>query len=485
MNVEPTPRLTPPHIRLPLTLGGERPEGAAGSYTLTAPYGGRALAEVTLATRAQATAAVVAAAEAFRTFRHTPAHQRAEWLLAASEALAADREAFARLMAEEVGKPIRSARGEVDRAIMTLRLSGEEARRIGGEVVATDATAAGAGRRGLTLVEPLGVVTCIIPFNYPLNLLAHKLGPALAAGNTAVVKPSPRAPLTTARLVELLLATGLPPGVLNHVTCDPAVAEVLVTHPDVAVVSFTGSVAVGSRILAQAGLKRVVLELGSNAGNIVAPSADLEQAAGALAGGGFVYAGQSCISVQRIYVHRSRLDAFAERLLARVGALRVGDPLDEATDLGPLIDVAAAERVEQWVAAAVAGGARVLTGGSREGALYAPTVLIDVDPAQAVVCEEVFGPVVSLLPYDDFDAALAAVNDSRYGLHAGVFTNDLAEATRAIKHLSVGGVVINDASTFRLDLMPYGGLRESGLGREGIRHALADLTHLKAVYLPW
>lgn len=470
---------------LPLLIQGRQVEGGAGTDEIRAPYNGRLMAEVTKATPEQAAEAVAAAKAAFAEFRHTPAYRRADLLMAASERLAAEREEFARLMAEEVGKPIRAARAEVDRAVMTLRLSGEEARRLGGEVVAVDGTAAGEGKRGLTLVEPAGVVTCIIPFNYPLNLLAHKVGPALAAGNTAVIKPSPKAPLTTARLVALLEQAGFPPGVVNHVPCDVDAAAVLVTHPDVAVVSFTGSAAVGRQIREQAGMKRVVLELGSNAGNIVAPSADLEQAARACASGGFVYAGQSCISVQRIYVHRSVVEAFTRQLVARVEALTLGDPLLEETDIGPLIDEAAAARVERWVREAESAGATILTGGRREGALFQPTVLTGVRPEMAVVCQEVFGPVVSILPYDDFHEALSAVNDSRYGLHAGVFTNDLGEATRAVKELSVGGVVVNDASTFRADLMPYGGVRESGLGREGIRYAMADLTRLKAVYLPW
>ncbi|MFZ5824817.1 MAG: aldehyde dehydrogenase family protein [Bacillota bacterium] len=469
---------------VPVRIGKENQPGRAGTYTLHAPYGGRPLAEVALADAAQAHLAVAAALEAFHSYRNSPAHERATLLLEASRRLEQEREAFARLLAEEVGKPIRAARAEVDRTIMTLRLSGEEARRLNGEVIPVDATAAGAGKRGLTIPQPLGVVTCITPFNYPLNLLAHKLGPALAAGNTVVVKPSPKAPLSTARLAELIESAGFPAGAINLVPCEPDVAELLVSHPDVAAVSFTGSAAVGRIIRNQAGLKPVVLELGSNAGNVVAPSADLDLAARSCASGGYVYAGQSCISVQRVYVHRSVMDQFAAKLVAHVRNLRLGDPLDESTDVGPLIDLASAERVAAWVEEAVAGGARLLCGGRREGSLFEPTVLQNTRPEMRVVCEEVFGPVVSLMAYEEFDEALAAVNASRYGLHAGIFTNDLQEAARAVRELTVGGVVVNDASTFRSDLMPYAGVRESGLGREGIRYAIADLTHLKAVYLP-
>lgn len=469
---------------VPVRIGKENQPGRAGTYTVYAPYGGRPLAEVSLADAAQAHQAVAAALEAFHTYRHSPAHERAALLIEASLRLEKEREAFARLLSEEVGKPIRAARAEVDRTIMTLRLSGEEARRINGEVIPVDGAAAGTGKRGLTIPQPLGVVTCITPFNYPLNLLAHKIGPALAAGNTVVIKPSPKAPLSTARLAELVEAVGFPAGAVNLIPCEADVAELLVTHLDVAAVSFTGSAAVGRIIRNQAGLKPVVLELGSNAGNVVAPSADLDLAARSCASGGFVYAGQSCISVQRVYVHRSVMESFTKKLVAHVRNLRLGDPLDEATDVGPLIDTSAAERVERWVDEAVAGGAQLLCGGQRDGSLFEPTVLQHTQPEMRVVCEEVFGPVVSLMVYDDFEEALAAVNASRYGLHAGVFTNDLQEAARAVRELSVGGVVVNDASTFRSDLMPYGGVRESGLGREGIRYAIADLSHLKAVYLP-
>lgn len=472
------------HTMVSVRIGKKNRPGRAGADTVYAPYNGLPLAEVALADAGQANEAVAAALDAFGSYRHTPAYQRAALLLEASRLLEEQRDEFARLLAEEVGKPIKAARTEVDRTIMTLRLSGEEARRLTGEVIPVDGTAAGTGKTGMTIPQPLGVITCITPFNYPLNLLAHKVGPALAAGNTVVIKPSPKAPISTARLAELIEGGGFPAGVINVVCCEADVAELLVTHPDVAAVSFTGSAAVGRIIRNQAGLKPVVLELGSNAGNVVAPSADLDQAARACTLGGYVYAGQSCISVQRIYVHHSVIDAFAAKLVEQVAKLRLGDPLDEATDVGPLIDARSAERVEAWVSEAVAGGARLLCGGRRDGALFEPTVLRDTRPDMRVVCEEVFGPVVSLMPYEELGDALAAVNASRYGLHAGVFTNDLGEAARAVRELSVGGVVINDASTFRSDLMPYGGVRESGLGREGVRFAIADLMHLKAVYLP-
>jgi glyceraldehyde-3-phosphate dehydrogenase (NADP+) len=309
--------------------------------------------------------------------------------------------------------------------------------------------------------------------------VAHKIAPCLASGNTMVLKPPPQAPLTALRLGRILLDAGVPPGVVNILPCDIPVAEALVADPRIQFVTFTGSATVGWRIKSNAGKKGVLLELGGNAAAVVHVDADLAWAAKRLAVGAFAYAGQICISVQRIMIHEAIYERFVEQFLAEVEALPVGDPLDAKTVLGPVIDQAAADRVERWTADALAGGAKALTTMSRHGNVVAPIVLTNTHPAMAVSCEEVFGPVVTLAPYRAFDEALAAVNDSRYGLQAGVFTHDLRRAFEAVDRLDVGGVIINDYPTFRLDHMPYGGMKDSGLGREGVKYAMDAMTQIK------
>jgi glyceraldehyde-3-phosphate dehydrogenase (NADP+) len=443
------------------------------------PHTGEVIAQVCQADRAQLDQAVAAAERAFRETRGVPRHQRAAWLSKAATGLAEQKADLARLIATEAGKPLQFAAGEVDRAVTTFTVAAEEAKRLAGEWIPTDSTPAGDGYVAVTKRVPFGPIAAFAPFNFPLNLVAHKIAPGLASGNTMVLKPPPQAPLTALRLGRILLDAGVPPGVVNILPCDIPVAEALVADPRVQFVTFTGSATVGWRIKANAGKKGVLLELGGNAAAVVHADADLPWAAKRLAVGAFAYAGQICIAVQRIVIHEAVYDRFVEQFLAEVESLPVGDPLDAKTVVGPLIDQAAADRVERWTRDAVSGGAKVLTTISRRGNVIAPVVLSDTQPAMAVSCEEVFGPVVTLAPYRAFDEALAAVNDSRYGLQAGVFTHDLRRAFESFDRLDVGGVIINDYPTFRVDHTPYGGMKDSGLGREGVKYAMDAMSQIK------
>ncbi|MBE3596404.1 MAG: aldehyde dehydrogenase family protein [Hydrogenibacillus sp.] len=447
-------------------------------------HDGKVLAKVGLASKDDVVRAVEGAHRAFLTYREQPAHTRSRILFRVAELLDARREEAARLIAEEAGKPLKAARGEVQRAIQTYRFSAEEAKRIGGETIPLDAAVGGEGRIGMTWREPLGVVAAITPFNFPLNLVAHKLGPALAAGNTVVLKPAGSTPLSSLFIAELFHEAGLPPGALQVVTGSGAeIGDVLVTHPLVKVITFTGSPAVGKALREKSGLKRTILELGSNSAVIVEPDAPFEFAVNRVVEGAFQYAGQICISVQRIYVHEAIFDRFRAALRERTAALKVGNPLDEETDVGPMIQTEEAERVASWVAEAVRGGARIEVGGTQNGAFYMPTILLDVKPDMAVVSQEVFGPVASLIPYRNLDQAIEMANDSRYGLNVGVFTRDIQKAFYAAKRLEAGGIMVNDIPTFRVDHMPYGGVKESGFGREGVKYAVEEMTELKFVMI--
>lgn len=409
--------------------------------------------------------------------------ERAAILHRMADAVAARSEELVRWLALEAGKPVQAGRIEVDRCVFTLRNSAEEALRIPNELFPLDAHPAGRGRCALVRRVPVGAVLAITPFNFPVNLVAHKLGPAIAAGCPVVLKPSPKTPVTALLLAEIARAAGLPAGALSVIQARDEQAQRLCADDRFQLLSFTGSAAVGWQLKARAGKKRVVLELGGNAGCIVHSDADLDYAAERCVAGGFAYSGQSCISVQRIFVHRPVYEKFVSRLVERAEALRVGDPLAEETDVGPMITEAAAARVADWVAEAVRSGARALCGARREGAFYDPTVLVDTDPGMKVNCEEVFGPVVTVTAYDDFDRALEAVNASPYGLQAGVFTRELERIQRAWEVLEVGGVIANDVPTFRVDHMPYGGVKDSGLGREGPRYAIEEMTEHRLLVL--
>ncbi len=464
-------------------LIGNRWRTTATAVPVKNPFNGSLAAEVCQAGEAEAEEAVAAAVSAFSSMRRLPAHERAGALGKIAGILAARREEFARTITTESGKPITDARREVGRAVQTFAVASEEAKRIPGEVVPLDLTPGTDAYLGLVRRFPIGPVLGITPFNFPLNLVAHKVAPCLACGNPIVLKPAPQTPLTALLLGEVVMEAGLPIGALNVVPCDNTVAEHLVTHPHLKILSFTGSAAVGWMLKAKCGKKRVLLELGGNAGVIVEPDADLAVAAQRCATGGFAYAGQTCISVQRIYVHEAAYDRFVEDLLARVNRLKVGDPSDEDTVVGPLIDEAAARRVEDWIGEAVAQGAKLLAGGKRSGSLVEATVLADVAPTMKVSCREVFGPVVTVTRYRRFEEAIAALNESDYGLQAGLFTRDVDRIFKAYRELEVGTVLANEIPTFRADHMPYGGVKDSGLGREGVRYAIEEMTEPKLLVL--
>ena len=462
----------------PFLIGG-RWSQATTVAPVRNPYTGETIAHVCQASPADAESAVQSSVEGAAAMRRLSGYARSTLLANAAQALQARQEEFARTMTAEAGKPLTDARREVGRAIQTLSIAGEEAKRIGGEVVPLDWSPGMEAYWGVTRRFPIGPILGITPFNFPLNLVVHKVAPALAAGNSILIKPAPQTPLTALLLGDLLLKAGVPPGGLNILPCDNTVAEQLVVDSRFKLLSFTGSAPVGWMLKAKCGKKKVVLELGGNAAVIIEPDADLEYAAQRCVTGGFTYAGQTCISVQRIFVHESVVESFTEQLMTRVRGLATGDPGDERTVVGPLIDAGAAQRIDGWIGEAVAQGARLLSGGSREGSVVRPTVLSQVTAAMNVSCREVFGPLVTITPYREFEAALNAVNDSDYGLQAGIFTNNIGRIFQAFEQLEVGGVLANEIPTFRADHMPYGGIKDSGIGREGLRYAIEDMTEPK------
>jgi acyl-CoA reductase-like NAD-dependent aldehyde dehydrogenase len=429
-------------------------------------------------------AAIAAATRAATAMADMPAHRRSDILLRVASLILERREDLAHAIAVEAGKAIKFARAEVDRAHTTFTIAAEEAKRLNGETVSLDTTQSGEGYFGFWVRRPVGVVAAISPFNFPLNLAVHKVAPAIASGNAVVLKPASSTPLIAVKLCEILEAAGIPAGAVNLlVGPGSSVGEQLVTDPRVDKVTFTGSRPVGERILAAAGIKKVTLELGNTSPVVVAPDADLDLAARRCAFGAFVNSGQVCVSVQRIYVHKQVYDAFVEKFVNLSRAMVVGDPLDEHVDIGPMIDVREAERIETWVDEARANGAQVLTGGKREGPVYHPTVLVHVSPTMKVVAEEAFAPVVSVFCCDDFEESLRQADDTKYGLQVAVFTRDIDRVFRAVKRLNFGGVIINEAPTFRADHTPYGGNRLSGLGREGVRFAMEEMTNIQMVVI--
>jgi acyl-CoA reductase-like NAD-dependent aldehyde dehydrogenase len=442
---------------------------------------GEPIAEFFEAGQPEIDAAVAAAQEAFRGKKLSP-YSRFEILKRASEILMDRQSELASIISQEVGKNIKEAMGEVARSSQTLLISAEESKRVMGEIVPVTGSPGNENRRAWTIRVPRGVVCAITPFNFPLNLTCHKIGPAIAAGNTVVYKPASATPIIGARLCEIMTEAGLPAGYLNMVLGPGAVAgDALARDNRIAFYSFTGSSEVGMKLKTTVGLRPISLELGSNSPTIVHSDADLNKAVEACTRFAFANAGQVCISVQRVYVHRPVYDEFCKRAVSITGTLKVGDPLDPANDLGCMISEYEAERTMEWINEAVTGGAKVLIGGRRRGPLMEPTILTNVLPEMKCVCNEIFAPVFSIIPYDTIDEAIALANDSRYGLQAGVFTNSLDIATRCAEELEVGGVIINDVSAFRSDLMPYGGWKESGTGKEGPRYAIEEMTEEKIV----
>jgi acyl-CoA reductase-like NAD-dependent aldehyde dehydrogenase len=449
---------------------------------ILSPYDGSLVGRVAKGGATEARRAVDAAARAME--EPLPAHERAAILDRTAHLVDERAEEIARTISSEAGKPMKAARVEVARATSTITMAAVEARTLAGDVVPMDASPAGAGKLALTLRVPVGVVGAISPFNFPFNLVAHKVAPALAAGCSVVLKPASQTPLSALLLAELETEAGLPAGWLN-VVCGSAseIGDVLVRDERVALITFTGSSGVGWKLRERAPRKRVNLELGNATPVIVAADADLDDVATRLAANAFSFAGQSCISVQRIYVERAAYDAFLEHFLPKVEALVVGDPADDATDVGPLIAPTERDRVLEWIEEATARGARVLTGGNFDGGLLRPTVVADVPPDAKVACEEVFGPLCTVSPYDSLDEAIALANGTRYGLQAGVFTRDVKAALRAARQLDFGGVTINEAPTFRADQMPYGGVKDSGNTREGPAYAVREMTEERLVVL--
>ncbi|MFI6800923.1 aldehyde dehydrogenase family protein [Streptosporangium canum] len=466
----------------PFWLAG-RPAMGDAELTVTNSHDGRVVGVCSVPTADQVEEAVAAAAAVQKQAAALPIHVRAEALAHVSRRLAERAEEIARLIMEENGKPIFWARGEVNRGVSTFRFAAEETRRLGGEAVRLDTEAASAGRLAYVSRVPHGPVLAITPFNFPLNLVAHKVAPAIAVGAPIIVKPAPATPISSLVLGEILAETALPEGMFSVLPVPNDRAAGLVDDPRLPVVSFTGSGPVGYAIMDQVPRKHVTLELGGNAAAVVLADADLDWAASRVALFSNYQAGQSCIAVQRVIVEESVREDFVARLVPAVEALVTGDPADDRTQVGPLVSVEAAERVEQWIKEAVAAGARLLAGGTRDGATVAPTVLADVPHDAKVSCEEVFGPVMIVQSVPGVDEAFAAVNDSRYGLQAGIFTRNLDIAFRANRELEVGGVIIGDVPSYRADQMPYGGVKDSGVGREGVRSAMADFTYEKVMVL--
>jgi len=456
---------------------------ATGEWVdVKSPYSGEPVGRVAKAGADDARRAIDAAETAMR--EPLPAHKRAEILVRVAGYLGKRHDEVARTISDEAGKPMKAARVEARRAMSTYTFAAVEARKLAGEVVPMDASQAGEGKLAFTLRPPIGVVGAISPFNFPLNLVAHKLAPALAAGCAVVLKPASQTPLSALLLAELETEAGLPPGWVN-VLVGPAseIGDVLVEDERVKAITFTGSGPVGWKIAERAPRKRVNLELGNATPVIVTADADIELAAKAMAANAFSFAGQSCISVQRIYVEAAAYDHFVELFVPRVDELKLGDPADEETDVGPVIDEDARERILSWIEEARVGGARVLTGGDTDGELIRPTVLADAGPELQVSCEEVFGPVCTVNSVGSVDEAIALANGTRYGLQAGIFTADIKTALRAAQELEFGGVTINEAPTFRADQMPYGGVKDSGNTREGPAYAVRALTEERLVVI--
>lgn len=462
-------------------VGGEWVDGAERE-TVRLPYDGAPVGEVPRSGVELVDRAVAAARHGFHAMRALANYERADLLLRVMELVRRDLDDYGQIICSETGKPIREAKVEASRGLETLIAAAHEARQLRGEVVPMDFSATGKGRMAMTVREPIGVIGCITPFNVPFNLALHKVAPALAAGNAVVHKPATKTPLSGLRLAQTMEEAGVPKGAYNVLTGSGAqIGMALAEHPGIAMLTFTGSPEVGRAIKARAGMKKVTLELGNNSAVIVEAGSDLSTAVARTTQGAFAHSGQVCISVQRVFVEQPIAGEFIERLKAAAEALAIGHPYETSTDISSLIDEAEAVRIEQWIAEAVAGGAKVVTGGKRSRATVAPAVLVDVPDACSLSCQEAFGPVVAVYPYDRIDEAIERANATPYGLQAGIFTGDVARAFQAARKLEVGGVMINDIPMYRADHMPYGGVKESGVGREGPRYAIEEMTESKLI----
>lgn len=450
--------------------------------TVRLPYDGTPVGEVPRAGLDVLDRAVAAARQGFAVMRELTNYERADMLLRLGDLIRRDLAEYTQIVCSETGKPIKEARVEVERGLQTLISAAHEARQLHGEVVPMEFSSTGKGRMAITVREPLGVIGCITPFNVPLNLALHKVAPALAGGNAVVHKPASKTPLSAVRLASTIEEAGVPKGAYNVITGSGAlIGMAMAEHPGLAMLTFTGSPEVGRTIKSRAGFKKVTLELGNNSAVIIEPGSDLNSAISRTVQGAFAHSGQVCISVQRIFVHRSIAGEFVDRLKAGAEALHVGHPYEQSTDISSLIDEKEAVRIEEWIAEAVAGGAQVVTGGKRTRATVTPAVLTNVPAACQVSCQEAFGPVVAVYPYDNLETAVEQANATPYGLQAGIFTPDIQRAFQVARKLEVGGVMINDIPMYRADHMPYGGVKESGTGREGPRYAIEEMTEMKLI----
>ncbi len=466
-----------------MIIGG-KPISRDQEIEIRFPYTGEVIDTVPVATEEDVDSAIQTALDGFETVRKLPAWRRAEILEKVSQLILRQKERLTQILVSEVGKTLREAEAEVVRSAEIFKLSAEESKRIHGETIPLDSIRGSEFKRGYFLREPAGIVLAIVPFNVPLALCAHKVAPAVAAGNSVLIKPASQTPLNALILGELLLEAGLPPNAISVLTGPGGtVGMQLVRDPRIRVLSFTGSVEVGQKICKEAGFKKISLELGSNSPVIVTDTANIEKAVAAIVSGGYTVAGQVCISVQRVFVHNKVYKDFVDALIDRVRKIKFGDPRLAETDMGPVIDEHNAKRIVSWFEEAVSKGATIATGGKRVFTLVEPTVLLNVPQDTHIMRDELFGPAVAVNSYGDFNEAIRLANSTRYGLQAGIFTSKISEMMKAIEELQFGGVIINDSSRYRADIMPYGGYKESGVGREGVRFAIEEMTELKSVVI--
>ncbi|WP_342537050.1 aldehyde dehydrogenase family protein [Sporosarcina sp. FSL K6-3508] len=460
-------------------INGEWRQGAT-SYELKSPFSGEVVAHIPFSTKDDVLEAIEAAKKAREKMKALTVLERSQILGRVADLFEEQLEECALILTQENAKPLIAARGEILRTIETYRFAAEEAKQLTGEMIPMDAAKGGKGKLGFTKREPLGVIGAITPFNFPFNLVAHKLGPAFAAGNTVVLKPASQTPLSALKTAEIFESAGLPAGALNVVIGRGGeVGDLLVTHPDIKLITFTGSLEVGLDIKAKSGLKKTTLELGSNSAVIIDDAEDIQAIADRCVEGAFTYAGQVCISVQRIYIKKDLYETFSQAMLKTLEGWTIGNPAEETTNISALIQEKEAVRAEEWIREAVQAGADIIFGGKRHGSIVEPTILVNTPAHVSINCNEAFAPLVVIHTYDQFEEAISNVNDSQYGLQAGVYTTSLEKAFQAIDKIEVGGVIINDIPSFRVDQMPYGGVKNSGTGREGIKYAMEEMTELK------